>query len=358
MASKLLLGGKQIHMLTMKLPRLVLLWLALLAGMVSGCTQVQPASTPAVGPQKLIVYSGRNENLIAPLIKRFEQEAGIDVDVRYGDTAEMAATILEEGKNSPADVFFAQDAGALAALASHGRLQALPQSLLDQVEPRFRDPGGRWVGTSGRARVVVYNTAALSEADLPDSILGFTDARWRGRVGWAPTNGSFQAMVTAMRRLNGEDATRAWLQGMIANDVKVYANNTAIVEAVGKGEIDAGLVNHYYLYRFLAEQGESFPARNYHTRAADAGALINVAGLGILDSARNRAAAERFIAYLLTPAAQTYFAQETYEYPLIAGVTSDSRLPSLPELQTPALDLNTLEDLQGTLQLLQEVGAL
>lgn len=341
-----------------KLPLLILPLLALLAGLASGCAQARPDSPSAAAPQKLTVYSGRNENLIAPLIERFEQETGIDVVVRYGDTAEMAATILEEGQNSPADVFFAQDAGALGALADHRRLQTLPQPLLDRVAPRFRDPSGQWVGTSGRARVVVYNSAALGEADLPDSILGFTDPRWRGRMGWAPTNGSFQAMVTAMRRLQGEEATRVWLQGMIANGVKVYATNTAIVEAVGRGEIDAGLVNHYYLYRYLAEQGDSFPARNYHTRAADAGALINVAGLGILDSARNRAAAERFIAYLLSPAAQTYFAQETYEYPLLPGVAGDSRLPPLQQMQTPALDLNTLADLQGTLQLLQEVGAL
>ncbi|MCS6844428.1 MAG: iron ABC transporter substrate-binding protein [Caldilineales bacterium] len=358
-----------------QLPRVsVLLLLSAALSVLVGCTTLQPAPsnptaaaatpveqpspTAAAQPQQLTVYSGRNENLIGPLVEQFRQETGIEVSVRYGDTAEMAATILEEGKNSPADVFFAQDAGALGALAAKGRLQPLPAEILQQVDARFRDPNGRWVGASGRARVVVYNTDRVTEADLPDSIFGFTDPAWRGRVGWAPTNGSFQAMVTAMRLLHGEDAARAWLQGMIANDVKVYPNNSAIVEAVGKGEVDVGLVNHYYLYRFLAERGESFPARNYFTRAVDAGALTNIAGLGIVDTARNRDAAERFVAYMLSTAAQKYFAEKTYEYPLVAGVAADSRLRPLTELQTPNLDLSRLEDLEGTLRLLQEVGAL
>jgi iron(III) transport system substrate-binding protein len=348
-------------MIHVKAFRLSLLLLPALLGLalLASCTPPAGPGAPAAGtPGQLVVYSGRNENLVGPLIQRFQEETGIDVEVRYGDTAEMAATILEEGPNSPADLFFAQDAGALGALASQGRLQPLPQSVLDQVEPRFRSGDGRWVGASGRARTVVYNTNALAEADLPDSILGLADPAWRGRVGWAPTNGSFQAMVTAMRQLMGEEQTRVWLEAMVANDVKVFDGNTAIVEAVGKGEIDAGLVNHYYLYRFLAEQGDTFPAANYFTRAADAGALVNVAGAGILDTARNLPAAERFVAYLLSPAAQQYFAEQTSEYPLVPGVAIDPSLKPLDQLQTPALDLNQLEDLQGTLELLQTTGAL
>lgn len=334
-------------------PSLIIFLVVVLA--IAGCA---PAiATPLPGRQKLVIYSGRNENLVGPIIDRFRADTGIDVEVRYGDSAEMAATILEEGQNSPADVFFAQDAGALGALAGQGRLQPLAAAVLNQVPERFRSRDGRWVGTSGRARVVVYNTSTLTEADLPDSVLSFTDPRWKGRVGWAPSNGSFQAMVTAMRQLQGEEHTRAWLEGMIANDVKVYPNNSAIVEAVGKGEIEAGLVNHYYLYQFLAERGESFPARNYVTRAADAGALVNVAGVGILDTAKNREAAEQFVTFLLSPAIQRYFAEETNEYPLISGVPVQPSLTPLDQLQSPDIDLNTLKDLQGTLQLLQSVGA-
>lgn len=320
-----------------------------------------PATAEAVGTAsaKLIIYSGRSENLVGPLIERFEQDTGIDAEVRYGETAELAATLLEEGANSPADVFFSQDAGALGALTQAGRLARLPSDLLEPVDARFRSSSDEWVGVSGRARVLVYNTDEVQESDLPADVTGLTDPRWRGKVGWAPTNASFQAFVTAMRRLDGEDATRQWLEAMVANDVQVYDGNAPIVEAVGNGEILAGLVNHYYLYRFLAEQGDEFPARNHFFADGGADALVNVAGVGVLDTASNPDAALAFVRYLLTEAAQQYFADETVEYPLASGsATLDPRLTPLAELNPPALDLSDLSDLQGTLTLLQETGAL
>lgn len=333
--------------------------LFVLALLVMACaTPPRAAISGEEDSRPLVIYSGRNENLIEPLVERFRAETGIDVEVRYGETSEMAATILEEGQNSPADVFFAQDAGALGALAAEGRLQALPDELLAPIDARLRSPDGRWAAISGRARVVVYNTDRVNEAELPDSLWGFTDPAWRGRVAWAPTNGSFQAMVTAMRQLEGEERTRQWLEAMLANDVQVYANNTAIVDAAGKGEVDAGLVNHYYLFRFLAEQGEAFPARNYHLRSGDVGAMVNVAGVGILDTSRHAETAQEFVAYLLSPEAQAYFGRETHEYPVIAGVAIDPRLKPLSELKAPAVELGALQDLQGTLELLQRTGAL
>jgi iron(III) transport system substrate-binding protein len=314
-------------------------------------------ATPAATEGQLVIYSGRSESLIGPLIKTFETESGLRVSVRYGDTAEMAATILEEGRNSPADVFFAQDAGALGALAAVGRLQALPAEVLEQVPLHFRSSQGNWIGISGRARTVVYNTDLVAESELPDTIWGFTDPRWRSRLGWAPTNGSFQSFVTALRLLEGEERAREWLQAMIANDIKVYANNTAIVEAVIKGEIAAGFVNHYYVLRAQAERGGNLPARN-HFLAGDAGALVNVAGVGILDTARHPEAALSFVRFLLSPTSQRYFVEQTREYPLVAGIAPSPELKPLAELATPAIDLNNLSDLQGTLVLLQEVGAL
>lgn len=319
------------------------------------------SATPATQSEadRLVVYSGRSENLVGPLLDQFSQATGMAVDVRYGDTAEMAATILEEGGNSPADLFFGQDAGALGALARAGRLTPLPDSVLDQVAPRFRSPTGEWVGTSGRARVLVYNTNELTEADLPASVLDLADPTWRGRAGWAPTNGSFQAFVTALRALMGDDDTLAWLEAMVANDVQVYPNNTAIVQAAASGEIDVGLVNHYYLYRFLAEEGEDFPARNYYFAAGDPGAMINVAGAGILDSARHPEAALQLVEFLLSTEAQQFFADETAEYPLAGeGIALNPLLKPLDEVQSPDLDLGDLSDLQGTLELLQEAGAL
>lgn len=306
----------------------------------------------------LTVYSGRNEKLVGPLIERFKKESGIDIRVRYGDTAELAAAILEEGDKSPADVYFAQDAGALGALASADRLAKLSDPILNRVDSRFRSPKGEWVGLSGRARTVVYNTKALKPEDLPDSLLGFTDPRWKGKIGWAPTNGSFQAFVTALRVTEGDEAARKWLEGIKANSPKVYQNNTSIVQAVGAGEVEVGLVNHYYLFSFLREQGEAFAARNYHPRAGDSGAMINIAGAGILSTSRNPKAAERLVEYLLSKDAQQYFADETFEYPLVEGITTHPALVPLAQIKTPQIDLGSLADLEKTLKLLRDTAVL
>jgi iron(III) transport system substrate-binding protein len=255
-------------------------------------------------------------------------------------------------------VFFAQDAGALGALVAAGRLRPLPDGLLDDVPAQFRSSQGLWVGVSGRSRVAAYIPDRVRDQDLPASVLGFTDPKWRGRVGWAPTNASFQAFVTALRLTNGEAATRDWLVAMKANNTRSYGNNIAQVQAVAAGEIDVGLVNHYYLYPFLGEQGQGFKARNHFFKNGDIGAMINVAGAGILNSSKNEPAARRFIEYLLSRDAQEYFAKETYEYPLVAGVPISSEIPPLSTLQPPAVDLDKISDLEGTLRLLRETGVL
>jgi iron(III) transport system substrate-binding protein len=305
----------------------------------------------------LTIYSGRAESLVGPLIDQFEQETGLNVEVRYGDTAQMAATILEEGDNSPADIYYGQDAGALGALAQAGRLSVLPQDALEMVEPRFRSPEGMWIGTSGRARTVVYNPGTLAETDLPDNIFGFCDPKWKGRLGWAPTNGSFQAFVTALRVIEGEDRAREWLSCMQANEPQVFPNNAAQVEAVSRGEIDAGFVNHYYLFQFLKENPD-FPVRNYHFRSGDTGAMVNVAGVGIVNTTDNAEAAQAFVRFLLRESSQQYFNTETNEYPLSANITLNPVLIPLSQIQTPDINLSDLEDLDGTLQLLQEMGIL
>ena len=317
-------------------------------------TPSETADTSEAEPTLLTVYSGRNENLVGPLLEQFEKDTGIAIQVKYGGTAEIAATILEEGANSPADVFYAQDAGALGALQAENRLAALPDAVLNAVEPRFRSPQGQWVGTSGRARVVVYNTESVKPEDLPPSILDFTDPMWKGRIGWAPTNGSFQAFVTAMRVTLGDDRTRAWLEGIKAIEPMVYTSNTPTVQAAVDGEIAVGFVNHYYLFRIRAEQG-NVPAENYFPPNGDLGALINVAGASVIAGTKNQTAAEQLVAYLLSQQAQEYFATETYEYPLAHGVAAHSDLPPLAAIQTPDIDLSDLADLRGTLQLLQEV---
>ncbi|HYH93222.1 MAG TPA: iron ABC transporter substrate-binding protein [Candidatus Saccharimonadales bacterium] len=301
---------------------------------------------------------GRSEELVGPLIEQFEAESGLDVQVEYAGTTDLAATILEEGENSPADVFFAQDAGALGAVAAAGQLATLPGETLALVPDRFASDDGQWVGVSGRARVVIYDTRVLAEADLPSSIDGFTDPAWKGRIGWAPTNASLQSFVTAYRVLHGDAAATAWLEGIQANEPKVYDGNDAVLAAVAAGEIEVGFVNHYYLMRQLIEQGDDFPVRNHFLAGGDTGSLVNVAGAGILSSAKNPDAAQRFVDFLLSPASQTYFATETSEYPLVDGVAADPKLPALTELESPDIDLSDLADLQGTLRLMQEAGVL
>ena len=323
--------------------------LTLLAIMLAACSGNNDSAS-------LTVYSGRSESLIGPLIDQFEADSGIDVRIRYGDTSELAVAILEEGDRSPADVFFAQDAGALGAMQDEARFAALDDDLLSRVDATFRSASGQWVGVSGRARVVVHSTT-LAGDDLPGSIFDLTAPEWEGRVGWAPTNGSFQAFVSAMRQVHGDDVTSDWLRAMLANGVQEYAKNTPIVQAVGDGEIDVGLVNHYYLWRFLAED-PNFPAANLYTDAGQAGALVNIAGIGLLDSSDEKDAARIFLDYLLSESAQQFFASETNEYPLIDGVEPNPGIPDLATLDPPSLALTSLADLEGTLDLLRETGVL
>ena len=308
----------------------------------------------------LTVYSGRSESLIAPILEQFTEATGVDVEVLYGSTAAIANQILEEGDNSPADVYIAQDAGALGALAKAGRLNVLSDDILEQVSnPAFISADGLWVGISGRARVLVYNPEVLEELDmeLPASILDLTEEAWRGQVGWAPTNGSFQANVTAMREMLGDEETLAWLEAMVANDPQVFDGNSPIVEAVIRGEFPVGLVNHYYLYRYLAEDPD-ITTRVYYFPGGDAGALVNVAGAGIVNTTDQPDAALELVAFLLSPEAQEYFATETYEYPLTEGIEPSVDLLPLDEIDVPEIDLSDLDDLEGTLEMIEESGAL
>jgi iron(III) transport system substrate-binding protein len=363
----------------MKLVKLTFLLVLLVALTLSACASnpgaiTDPASSITPDPQpdpesdgervspvgagdaSLVIYSGRSESLVGPLIDRFTEATGIEVSVRWGKTAELAATLLEEGDNSRADLFYAQDPGGLSVVDP--LFDLLPEDILNQVDARFRDPESRWIGVSGRARVVVYNTQTLPEAELPEDIWDFTDPKWDGRLGWAPTNTSFQTMVTGMRATWGEGKTRQWLSGILQNNPVVYDNNTSIVAGVGAGEVEVGFVNHYYLFRFLEEEGEDFPARNHFLPGDGPGSIVMVSGAGVLQTSANKESAHRFLRFLLSPEAQRYFASETYEYPLVPGIPPRGDLPPLTEISSPEIDLTNLSDLQGTVALLRETGAL
>ena len=325
----------------------------------AGTASPTPAAPTEEKDRSLTVYSGRSQSLVHPLLEAFREQTGVSIKVKYAGSASTAATLLEEGDNTPADVVFLQDPGTLGSLAASGRLAGLPQETLDKVDARFRDPNGRWIGTSGRARTIIYNTETINpDTDLPASILDYTGKEWKGRVGWAPRNGSFQSFVTALRLQLGEDGAREWLEGMKDNDAREYPNNVSIVQAAATGEVAVGFVNHYYLERFLEEHGPEFTARNHFIGNGDPGALVLVAGVGMLNASENKETAEEFIEFLLSKQAQEYFASDVKEYPVAAGVLPKGDLPPLESLDPPDVDLGSLGDLEGTLDLLREVGVL
>ncbi len=301
----------------------------------------------STGEDRLTLYSGRSEDLVQPLIDRFTAETGIDVTVKYAGSADLAATLSEEGTGSPADVFFAQDPASLGTVALAGLLSALPADVLARVPQRFADSQGRWVGTSGRTRVVVYDTTIIDPGELPTTEDGFTEPQWRGRVGIAPTNGSFLAFVSAKILIEGQDATLTWLKGMADNASPTFPKNSAIVAAVNDGQIEAGLVNHYYLLRALQE-APGLPGANHFFAVATPGSLVMPAGVGVLASSENQVAATRFVEFLLSNESQTYFADETFEYPLVTGIAADASLPPLSSIPTPDIDLSLLATVLDT----------
>ena len=304
----------------------------------------------------LTVYSGRTENLIQPLLDQFAEENGVEVDVRYFDSADLALLIEQEGERSPADVFISQSPGALGYLDDLGVLTELDQDVLDLVDEQFRASDGQWVGMSGRVRTLVYDSSTLDASELPDSVFDLTDPQYAGQVAVAPTNGSFQDFVTAMRETAGEEEAAAWLEGMAANGSPTYANNTSIVQAVAAGEVPMGLVNHYYNHRALAED-PSLPTRNHFFADGDIGNLNIVTGVAIPSTTDDPELAADFVRFVLSEDAQLFFSEETFEYPLTAGVEPVADLPAIDSLGIASFDVDALGDgLTGTQELISDSG--
>lgn len=318
------------------------------------------AEAAAEGDGRLTLYSGRNEELVQPILDRFTEDTGIEVDVRYGDTAGMAAQLLEEGERSPAEVFLAQDAGALGAVSQAGLLEDLPQQTLETVPESYRSADGDWVGLTGRSRVFVYNPDRVSEDELPQSVDDLVSDEWNGRVGVAPTNASFQAFITAMRVMEGDEAARTWLDELAANDPQIREKNGHIVADVDSGAIDGGLVNHYYVHELAQEQGvepEELSVRMHFFGAEDTGALVNVSGAGLVGEQPDDEA-QALIDYLLSEDGQAYFVEETNEYAMIEDADGPRGVPSLADLEAPQVDLNDLDDLEQTIEMITEAGLL
>lgn len=310
------------------------------------------------GREALTIYSGRDEALVGPLLERFAKAEGVNIDVRYGDSAELALLIEEEGDGSPADVYFSQSPGAVEYLSAAGHLAPLGSALLEAVEPGFRGTEGDWVGVTARQRVLVYNEDLIDPKDLPESVLDLPDSEFADQVGLAPSNGSFQDFVTALRQTEGEDVARGWLEGLAEAGAPTYPDNNSIVDAVSRGEIPLGLVNHYYNYRFL-EDDPSLPSRNASFSPGDIGNLLIASPLAILESSDQKEEAEQLIAFLLNDESTRFFAEETFEYPLVKGAEPSDELAPLDDLPAPRFDIQNLGGgLRGTVELIEQSGLL
>jgi iron(III) transport system substrate-binding protein len=301
---------------------------------------------------ELTVYSGRGEFLVGELVEYIDDlYDDFDLTVRYAGSTDHVNAIVNEGEGSPADVFYSVNAGALGALADEGRTQALPAEITDMVREEFRTE--QWIGTSGRARTVPYNTDEFSDGDLPDDIMAYPE-EFDGSLGWAPSYGSCQAFVTAMRLIEGPEATRDWLEAVVDSGISSYADEFAACQAVADGEIDAAFTNHYYIQRVL--DGSPDASIGTAFTSGDAGAVFNVAGAAVVDTAADATLAQNFVRHLLSAEAQDYFARTTFEYPLIPDVEPIGDLPTIDELDVPDIDLTQLSDLEPTIDLMREAG--
>lgn len=326
---------------------------ALFATVLAGCST---NSDQASDVTELTVYSGRSEEFIAPFFAQWEAQSGIKLNIRYGDSAELAAQILEEGDNSPADLFLSQDAGSLGAVAEAGLFTQLSDEVASAIPAQYVAANRNWVGVTGRARVFAYAPDRVKT--LPLSVADLTKSEYKNQVGIAPTNSSFQAFVTALIEIKGVVFAKSWLEALQANGAKIYPKNSAIVEAIDQGEISIGLVNHYYIWEVSEGLGREINVKNGFFASGDIGNLINVSGAGVLASSKKYAASEDLINFLSSAATQAKFVADTHEYALISGTAAPEGVPALDQIGAPSVDLSTLKNIKKTQDLLVEVGLL
>ena len=324
-----------------------------LAGVLAGC-----GADDAAAAEKLTVYSAQHESLVRTMVEGFTDETGIELEFRDANDSELANQIVQEGEASPADVFLTENSPSIDVLDREGLLAPLDAATLEQVGEHYRPGSGNWTGFAARSTVLVHNPSVLPAAELPASILDLAGPEWAGRIGIAAGGADFQAIVAGVLALRGEEETRTWLAGLERN-ADVYQSNTAVMKAADEGEIDAGVMYHYYWYRDQAEQGlQSDDAALHYLRNQDPGAFLSVSGAGVLASSDQPEAAQQLVAYLTSPAAQERLADSSaLEYAVGAGVASAEVLPPLEELQAPEVDPGSL-DQQKVTELMQEVGLL
>jgi iron(III) transport system substrate-binding protein len=303
--------------------------LSLGAGLLALTVFLSACSSAATDPtgttpqtKELTIYSGRNEKLIQPVLDAFQKKTGIKVSMKAGSATELATLIMEEKSNPKADIYIANDAGALEKLRTEKVLEPYTSDTLKIVPEDLKAPDNSWYAVTARARVIMYNKKLVTESELPKSLKDLTDPKWKNQIGMATgANESVIANVTAMRVTDGDQATEKFLTDLKNNGLKVYQGHTDVRQAVGKGEIKLGWVNHYYYHLQLAEKENNDVGVIYPDQVT-----VNISGVGIVKGAKNSANARAFADFLLTPETQKLFAEVNYEMPVVPGVaTKDAR---------------------------------
>ena len=327
------------------------------AGLLAGTAGLTGCGSDDDKP--ITIYSGRSESLVGPIFEAFTAETGIAVKARYGSSNDMALTLETEGSKTTADVFLSRSPGPTGYLNDLGMLADLDDDVLVEVDTANRSNGGTWVGFAGRARVLVYNIDEVSEDDLPDSVFDLTGPEYAGLVAIPGSNSSFQDWFTLFRLRNGDDVAIAWLDDMVANGSRFYPKNGAIVEAVGRNEIQFGLVNHYYNFQKVAANGDAQRSANHGFAHGDDGGLMIIATAAVIDSSEEKDAANKLLAHLLSDEQQTYLTDKVYEYPLALGVESADVLPPAPTDRVGAVDIDDLAaEFRRTMEIIEASGVL
>ncbi|MGV0851042.1 iron ABC transporter substrate-binding protein [Mycolicibacterium phlei] len=307
---------------------------------------------------ELLVYNAQHESLTKEWIDAFTKETGIKVTYRQGGDTELGNQLVAEGDASPADVFLTENSPAMAAVEDAGLFAELDAGTLDQVPPQYRPPTGAWTGVAARTTVFVYNKDRLTPEQLPASMLDLQRPEWKGRWGAPPAKADFQAIVAALLQLEGEQATAEWLAGMKEN-AKLYNNNIDTLKAVNAGEVDGGIIYHYYWFRDQAETKEiSGNTALHYFKNEDPGAFISLSGGGVLKSSKKPEQAQQFIKFVTSRAGQEVLEKGTsFEYPVASGVPANPALPPLDSLQAPKVDPSTLDEKKVT-ELMTKAGLL
>ncbi|MDV7246070.1 MULTISPECIES: iron ABC transporter substrate-binding protein [Rhodococcus] len=306
----------------------------------------------------LTVYNAQHESLTQEWADAFTAETGIEVELRNGSDTELGNQLVAEGDQSPADVFLTENSPAMTLVENAGLFADVNQDVLDQVPSQYRPSSGAWTGIAARSTVFAYNKDQLPQDQLPKSLLDLQDPAWKDRWAASPSGADFQAIVSALLELRGEDATRQWLAGMKEN-VRTYKGNNTVMKAVNAGEVPGGVIYHYYWFGDQAKTGEnSNNVALHYFRNQDPGAFVSVSGGGVLKSSSNQDAAQQFLKFVTGKSGQEVLQTGTsFEYTVASDVPANPELVPLADLQAPPVDPAKLNSPQVT-ELMTEAGLL